>query len=71
MSIHVINPLSDGRWDDLVPRHPRASVFHRRGWLEALNRTYGYTPLVFTSAPEGQPLKDGVVFCQVGLQKLV
>ena len=65
MSIHLINPLSDSRWDDLVARHPRASVFHRRGWLEALHRTYGYTPLVFTSAPEAQSLKDGIVFCRV------
>jgi CelD/BcsL family acetyltransferase involved in cellulose biosynthesis len=65
MSINVINPLSDDRWNDLVARHPRASVFHQRGWLEALDRTYGYKPLVLTSAPEDQPLKDGIVLCRV------
>jgi CelD/BcsL family acetyltransferase involved in cellulose biosynthesis len=65
VSIHVINPLSDDRWDDLMNRHPRASVFHERGWLEALGRTYGYSPLVLTSAPEDQPLKDGIVLCRV------
>ena len=65
MSIQVINPLSDDRWDALVDRHPRASVFHQRGWLEALERTYGYKPLALTSAPEGQPLKDGIVLCRV------
>jgi CelD/BcsL family acetyltransferase involved in cellulose biosynthesis len=65
MSINVIDPLSDSRWDDLVARHPRASVFHQRGWLRALDSTYGYKPLVLTSAPEGQPLKDGIVLCNV------
>ncbi len=65
MSIQVINPLSDPRWNDLVTRHPRASVFHERVWLEALRRTYGYEPLVLTSAPPDQPLQDGIVLCRV------
>jgi CelD/BcsL family acetyltransferase involved in cellulose biosynthesis len=65
MSIHIINPLSDDRWNAFVDRHPRASVFHQRGWLEALERTYGYEPLALTSAPEGQPLTDGIVLCRV------
>jgi len=65
VSIHVINPLSDSRWSDLVARHPRASVFHERGWLEALARTYGYEPLVLTSASTGEPLRNGMVLCRV------
>jgi hypothetical protein len=50
MGIDVINPLSDDRWDDLVTHHPRASVFHQRGWLEALSRTCGYEPLAHERA---------------------
>ena len=65
MNVQVINPLTDNRWDDLVARHPRASVFHQRGWLEALSRTYGYEPMALTSALPGQALQDGVVFCRV------
>jgi hypothetical protein len=65
VSIQVINPLSDGRWDDLVARHPKASVFHGRGWLEALARTYSYTPFALTNAPEGKELTNGVVLCRV------
>lgn len=65
MNVHIINPLVDSRWDDLVARHPRAAAFHQRGWLEALARTYGYEPLVLTSAPPGQALEDGFVFCRV------
>lgn len=64
-SLHMINPLSDTRWDDLVARHPKASAFHQRGWLEALALTYGYEPCVLTNAPAGQPLNDGLVLCGV------
>jgi CelD/BcsL family acetyltransferase involved in cellulose biosynthesis len=65
VSIQVINPLSDGRWDDLVARHPKASVFHECGWLQALARTYGYRPFVLTSARAGAPLTDGIVLCRI------
>ncbi len=65
MSVYVLNPLSDPRWDDLVSRHPHTSIFHERGWLEALARTYGYEPLVLTSASPNQPLEDGIVLCRV------
>jgi CelD/BcsL family acetyltransferase involved in cellulose biosynthesis len=63
--LNIIDPLSDARWDGLVARHPRASAFHRRGWLEALKRTYGYEPFVLTTAPAGEPLRDGIVACRV------
>src|SRR5580692_12257195 len=49
--IYTLNPLSDQRWDDLIARHPDASAFHQRGWLEALALTYGYEPVVFTTSP--------------------
>ncbi len=65
MELHTTDPLSDSRWDDLVARHPRASVFHERGWLQALARTYGYRPFVLTSAPAGAPLTDGIALCRV------
>ncbi len=65
LTLQIINPLIDKRWDDLVRRHPRASVFHQRGWLQALSLTYGYTPFVLTSASVGEPLQDGIVFCRV------
>lgn len=65
MKIHVLDPLSDSRWDELVARHPSASVFHQRGWLEALARTYGYEPYVLTSALSGEPLDNGIVVCRV------
>jgi len=65
MTLHRLDPLTDDRWVGFVGSHARSSVFHTRGWLEALHRTYDYTPLVLTSAAPGQPLHDGIVFCDV------
>ncbi len=65
MQLHTIDPLSDSRWDDFVASHPKASVFHHRGWLKALASTYGYQSVVLTSSPPGKRLTDGIVFCQV------
>src|SRR3989442_4311166 len=60
-----IDPLSDPRWPTLVERHQHASVFHTRGWLEALKRAYGYEPVVLATGMPGGPLMSGVVFCRV------
>jgi CelD/BcsL family acetyltransferase involved in cellulose biosynthesis len=65
VKIHILDPLVDTRWDDLVGQHPSASAFHHRGWLEALSRTYGYKPFALTTTPEGEPLKNGLAVCQV------
>jgi hypothetical protein len=65
VEIQVIDPLVDRRWDELVARHPRASVFHERGWLEGLARTYGYEPCVLTTAGAGKTLEDGIVLCRI------
>src|ERR1035437_3723118 len=65
MQPYTLDPMLDSRWDDLVASHPRASVFHQRGWLKALAMTYGYRPMVLTSTPAGEPLSDGIVFCEV------
>ena len=65
VNVHIINPLSDRRWDDLVACHPRASVFHGKGWLEALNRTYGYQPFALTNTSPNSQLSDALVLCRV------
>src|SRR5437660_276344 len=60
-----IDPLRDPRWAELAERHPRASVFHTPGWLEALRRTYGYEPVAYTTTPLGTELTNGIVLCRV------
>ncbi len=65
MQLYEFDPLADRRWDNLVPSHPRASVFHQRGWLKALAATYGYRTLAVTCTPPEEPLRDALVFCEV------
>ena len=65
MKINILDPLVDRRWDQLVASHPSASVFHDRGWLRALARTYGYQPLVITTANATEALQNGIVLCRV------
>ena len=62
---HCIDPLTDLRWDELVETHCRASLFHSPAWLKALSKTYGYTPVVYTTSPPDRPLGNGIVFCRV------
>ena len=65
MAVYTLNPLLDSRWEDFAETHPRASIFHTPGWLEALRRTYGYEPIVYTTSAPGTPLTNGMVFCRV------
>ncbi len=64
MTVLAVDPIADRRWSDFLERHPRASVFHSRGWLEALARTYGYEPIVLTTTERG-PLENGLALCRV------
>ena len=64
-TVYELDPLRDHRWQEFLRGHPRASVFHTVGWLEALRCTYAYEPAVLTTSPPDRPLKDGLVFCRV------
>ncbi|MBZ5581649.1 MAG: GNAT family N-acetyltransferase [Acidobacteriia bacterium] len=63
--VYPVQPLQDPRWARLVERCPRSSVFHTVAWLEALHRTYGYIPVVYTTSPPEDELRNGIVFCRV------
>jgi hypothetical protein len=59
--VYSIDPLRDPRWATLSETHPLASVFHTPGWLEALQRTYGFEPVAYTTDRPGTDLTNGVV----------
>jgi len=65
MEVNIVDPLSDERWSEFVERNPRSSVFHHVGWLNALWRTYNYKPIAFTTSHPGEPLANGLVFCEI------
>jgi len=64
-NVYEVDPLRDRRWPSFLQRRPQASVFHSVGWLEALHRTYGYEPIVFTTSPPTSDLQNGLLFCRV------
>lgn len=63
--VYAIDPLHDARWPEFVGRHPNASVFHTQGWLRALQTTYGYEPVVFTTSAPAEGLTHALLFCIV------
>lgn len=63
--VYAIDPLRDDRWPELIARHPNASVFHTRGWLGALQATYGFAPVAFTTSAPNENLTNAVLFCSV------
>ncbi|HEY4813419.1 MAG TPA: GNAT family N-acetyltransferase [Chthoniobacterales bacterium] len=65
MKVYQFDPITDPRWAELVNWHPKASVFHTVGWLRALQRTYDYGPIAFTTSPPDSALKNGLVFCSI------
>jgi CelD/BcsL family acetyltransferase involved in cellulose biosynthesis len=63
--VYTLNPLEDPRWTSFVETHLQSSVFHTSSYLDALRRTYGYQPIVYTTSVPGQPLANGIVLCRV------
>jgi CelD/BcsL family acetyltransferase involved in cellulose biosynthesis len=63
--IRTLDPLTDPRWRELVQRDARASAFHTPEWLEALRRTYGFVPVVYTTDGERDELRSAIPFCTV------
>jgi CelD/BcsL family acetyltransferase involved in cellulose biosynthesis len=64
-SVYCVDPLTDDRWPEFLQSRSQATVFHTPGWLEALRRTYGYLPVVFTTTPPEDKLTNGIVCCRV------
>jgi hypothetical protein len=65
VTVYTLDPLLDPRWNEFIGGHQSASVFHSRPWLEAVRRTYGYTPVVYTTAPPSSQLSNGIVLCRI------
>jgi hypothetical protein len=65
VNAYSFNPLADSRWPDFLRRRSAASVFHSPAWLEALQRTYRYEPVVYTTNPPDTELANGWVFCRI------
>jgi hypothetical protein len=65
MAVYKIDPMEDERWGRFLQSHSAATIFHTPAWLEALQRTYGYEAVAFTTSPPGRELTNGTPFCQI------
>ena len=65
MNVYSVDPVQDSRWTEFIGRHPKASVFHTSGWLRALQRTYRFTPIAFTTSGPTDALENALVFADV------
>jgi Acetyltransferase (GNAT) domain len=63
--VYTFDPLRDSRWPEFLESHPGASIFHSRGWLDSLRRTYGYEPIAYTTSRPTTELTNGLVFCRI------
>jgi Acetyltransferase (GNAT) domain len=63
--VYESDPLSDSRWETFIDGHPAASVFHGKPFLQALQITYGYSPVVLTSCSQRTTMTNGLVFCRI------
>ena len=63
--VYTLDPIRDPRWAEFIASHRSSSVFHTPEWLEAVRRSYGYVPVVYTTTPPSSPLTNGIVFCQI------
>ena len=59
-----LDPLSDPRWEAFVAARPERLVYHHRGWLEALARGYGHSPLGLACEGDGGALKGVLPLCE-------
>ena len=57
MPVYTLDPLRDPRWPEFLDRHSSASVFHSRGWLDALRTEVGenqFAALLAQVEPQSQ-----------------
>lgn len=63
--VYTIDPIRDPRWTEFISHHDSSSIFHSRPWLEAIQQTYGYKPVAYTTSSPSSPLSNGVVLCEI------
>ena len=63
--VYNIDPLGDARWGQFLEKHPMATLFHSKEWLDALQRTYGYRARALTTSKPGECITNGLAFCRV------
>lgn len=53
ITIERIDPLADGRWDEIVGTRADHTVFHHSAWARVLSETYGHQPFYLRISVHG------------------
>ena len=53
VTIERIDPLADGRWDEIVGAREDQSIFHHSAWARVLTETYGHQPFYLKVSVDG------------------
>jgi len=54
-TVAVVDPTRDSRWESIISRFGKASVFHSAAWSRVLCESYGYVPLFVVAEIESEP----------------
>jgi hypothetical protein len=61
MTIQVINPINDLRWDNLIAEHPLSSVYHYSSWKLLIESTFEKLHLYYIVSFDKQGNIKGVL----------
>lgn len=64
MSVKIINPAVDRRWNRFVAEHTQGTVFHSPAWISLLSETYKYKPFAYVSIDSGT-IHAGIPFLEI------
>lgn len=62
MTVSVINPSEDKRWDEFVLNHPMGSVYQLSSYEELIRQTFRQATPYYIIIEEGNKIKAGVPF---------
>ena len=61
MTIKIINPSTDQRWDRFVFNNENSSIYHHSSWKELIDRTFKHVyPLYYIQENKDQEIETGI-----------
>jgi len=60
MKINIIDPTSDGRWDEFVASQEHGTIFHTSAWARVIQEAYGYLPHYYALENEAGKIKAAI-----------
>jgi CelD/BcsL family acetyltransferase involved in cellulose biosynthesis len=62
VKISVIDPTTDGRWEEFIASQKHSTVFHTAAWARVIKEAYGYFPRYYVLENEAGQLRAAIPF---------